>query len=113
MSGAKTIAEMTRAERMAALDEATGMARIAERVRSMCGAVYEGNGNGGARSIHAKPMKCRECGKAISRAPSGSSGRYCGRCGTEIRERAKRLGRLAMITPAPLGREGHRHRREE
>ena len=107
------ISEMTKAERMAALDEATGLARIAERVRSMCGAIYVENGNGSARAVHRKPMRCRECGKAILKAPLESSGRYCARCGTAIRERAKQFGRLATIAPVSTDRDGRRHKRDE
>ena len=99
----KSISEMTRAERMAALDRATGTDKKTERFFALCHGRYIPNGNGFATYEHKKPMKCRECGKPIKRADRESSGRFCTVCGNIFRQRLEPLGRLAEVKPVSLG----------
>jgi hypothetical protein len=98
------IDQMTKEQRMAVLARATGTDKIEARFWALCHGRYVPNGNGFATYEHKKPMKCRECGKAIRRADRESSGRFCTVCGNAFRQRLEPLGMLAQVTPVSLER---------
>jgi hypothetical protein len=96
-----SIDQMTKTQRMAALDRATGMARITERVRDLCQARYETTPRGGVRVVEPPQRRgvCIACGRPVRRGTILGNRRRCTTCGGAYRQLCGNRGRLAEATP--------------